>query len=206
MIRTNSRVWLAALIVGGLVAAGAGAAGSQPGRPETFRLGPQGDITCLGTTEDACAFYDEIPLPSGAPLFLVQGSYSHKTNPAATQYTNVYFAVLCRREGDLLTPFFDFLEGRERASDVHLHDLTGDGVPEIVVTAAFDSRGSYGSVYRVETGEAVRIFHHRANTASTDFELDHHTPSLVFEQLDSPKDRVRREVYAWNGQAFVLES
>jgi hypothetical protein len=185
-------------------------AGSAPaqeeGRPEYFRLGPRGDLTCVGITEDACAYYDIIRLRGGSELYLVQGSFSRKAKPADKHYTNVYFASLCRRDGDALRPFFDVLEGRERVSDIHLRDLTRDRVPEIIVTAAFDSRESYAKVYRVDTGTPVQIFTHRANTAGTDFEMRGRTPSLIFEQLDAMSAPVRREVYAWNGREFVLKS
>ncbi len=187
------------------------AASAQEELPEYFKIGPQGDLTCVGALEDACAYYDEIPVP-GKTLFLVQGSYSVKSHPAQLRQIgphilNYYFALLCEREGDTLKPVFNFLEGRERASDIHLHDLDADGVPEVIVVGAFDSRGSYASVYRVESGRQVQIFTRRANTPNIDFEVDHGAAVITLEQRN-PKTHgdLVREVFVWNGKEFALQS
>ena len=180
---------------------------AQDSLPASFKIGPQGNLTCVGTTEDTCAFYDEIPDPGGT-LYLVQGSFSRALRPDG-DFVNFYFALLCEREGDVLKPVFNFLEGRERASDVHLHDLDGDGRPEIIVAGVFGSRASYAAVYRVVDRKPVRIFSRRANSPDADFEVVDGVPSLVFVQRSGgtgASSRALREVFVWNGKEFVPES
>jgi hypothetical protein len=188
------------------------ASASFEGLPQSFKLGPMGDLTCVGMTEDACAYYDEVPTPAGV-RYLVQGSFSRKSDPSrvhlnSVEYMNTYFALLCDREGDTLKPVFNFLEGREKASDIHLHDLDADGTPEVIVTAVFDSRGSYASVYRLGEAGPERIFTRRANTPHSDFEVDHGAPALIFEQREGKgaTSQPRSEVFTWNGQSFVPAS
>lgn len=194
--------------------AGSVPAFAQPaGVPTSFKIGPLGDLTCLGTDEDACAYYDEVPTPKGV-RYLVQGSYSRKPDASSVRllgpadYVNSYFALLCDRDGDTLTPVFNFLEGMEKASDLHIYDLDADAVPEIIVTGIFDSRGSYAAVYRLTAADQPeRIFLRRANTPNTDFESDHGRAFLIFQQRDSSGGGLlRNEVFRWNGQTFAPES
>ncbi len=121
---------------------------------------------------------------------------------------NTYFALLCEREGDTLKPVFNFLEGREKASDVHFFDLDADGTLEVIVTGILDSRGSYASVYRLNGPAPERIFTRRANTPNSDFETDHGVPTLTFQQRDGKgaTSRLKSETFVWNGQTFVPES
>jgi hypothetical protein len=182
------------------------------GLPESFEIGPQGQLTCVGYSDDACAYFDEIPTPEGTK-YLVQGNSTRRADPTrlhlgGSGYATTYFALLCNRNGDSLRPVFNFLEGQEKASDVHIHDLDADGTPEIIVTGIFDSRGSYASVYRLRTaGDPERIFTRRANTPNSDFEVDHGSASLIFEQRSKAAGaKLTTEVFHWNGQEFALES
>jgi hypothetical protein len=195
-----------------VLCAAASAETSFEGLPQEFKVGPMGGLTCVGMTEDACAYYDEVPTPAGV-RYLVQGSYSRKPDPSrvhlnSVEYVNTYFALLCDREGDSLKPVFSFLEGREKASDLHFHDLDADGTPEIIVTGIFDSRGSYASVYRLTGSGPERVFTRRANTPNSDFETDHGVPALTFQQRDGKgaASRLRTETFVWNGRTFVPES
>lgn len=209
-IRIRAALVLSTVLGGFVLASVPGTGLAQDTNPTAFKIGPQGDLTCIGTTEDACAFFDEISTPAGT-FYLVQGSYSRKPHPsdkqhADAEYVNYYFALLCVREGDTLKPTFDFLEGRERASDIHLHDLDQDGTAEIIVTAIFDSRGSYASVYRVNGPKPERIFTRRANTPNSDFETEEGQARLVFDQRDGGSGGpLRREVFEWNGKEFALK-
>lgn len=184
----------------------------REGLPQSFKIGPLGDLTCVGMEEDACAYYDEIPTPSGM-RYLVQGSSSRRPDPTrlhlgGAEYVTTYFALLCDRNGDTLDPAFNFLEGREKASDVHIQDLDADGYPEIIVTGIFDSRGSYAAAYRLTAqGEPERFFKRRANTPNSDFEIDHEGgASLIFEQRSKTDGGHRIEVFRWNGRTFAPES
>lgn len=186
-------------------------AAAQEEKPEAFKIGPQGDLTCVGVSEDSCGYYEEIQAP-GRTLFLVQGTTTVKTHPSQLRQVGPHlilysFAFLCEREGDMLKPVFDLLEGRERSSDVYLRDLDGDGISEIAVVGVFDSRGSYASVYRIDPGgQAVRMFTRRANTPNTIFEERDGIPSITLEQRN-PKTHgdLVREVFVWNGKEFALQ-
>ncbi len=57
---------------------------SFAGLPGSFKIGPMGDLTCVGMTEDACAYFDEVPTPSGV-RYLVQGSFS-RPRPVTCQF------------------------------------------------------------------------------------------------------------------------
>jgi hypothetical protein len=159
---------------------------AQQDVPTSFTIDDQGSLTCNGIAEDACAYYDEIQTPSGT-LYLVQGSVSrHPDNldsrKGSTDYFNVYFALLCEKNGNTLTPSFNFLEGREKVSDLHLHDLDGDGVME--------------------------IFKRRANTPNTDFEIRDGVPVVMMQQRavnpNGSLGAVRQKIYRWNGKNFVV--
>jgi hypothetical protein len=189
-------------------------ASAQEELPTSFTMDAQGSLTCNGISEDACAYFDEIQTPGGV-LYLVQGSYSrhpdaHDARKNNTDYVNVYFAFLCEKNENTLSPVFNFLEGRERVSDVHLYDLDSDGTSEIIVTAAFDSRGSYAAVYRLREGKPIKIFDRRANTPNTDFEVREGVPVLMMWQRtvrpNGSLGAMRQENFEWNGKEFVAQS
>lgn len=185
------------------------------GKPApNFMITETGEVICQDD-EDACVYSERIIRPSG-DWYLVQGSHTRKEYEAPNPQfhddglVSHPFAYLCRREGDRLIPFHDFLENGEKVATVDVADLDKDGILEIAIAASEGLDRSYVKVFRVSAETPEEIFEAISDTSYAVFEKSGTTYRISVEAADrsAPQGkksfRFHRRSFDWDGRAFRL--